>query len=279
MLQSNMLNEQKRLESVIAEKQAVIDAQAAETDRLRKQNKKLQQQMYSLQSKSKLMALHLSNAEDRDMDTPSSEDSSPKSSFSTKSAATKIIEIKSQQPTSKMSDEPRPLTKRPPPPPPNTNQVAKPPVPSRAGVNRKLQQGNSSSSSKAVPTTPPIPPPRTTSTAREFDSGRESDDQSIRCAGVTVTTVNSDIGSKDEGFISETNGYEDYLDHAGLNQKSILTPLKSHRNVQKPSDIKFRSSKKMKSASSLSVLEEHQVTPSDGGSQVTTVTYWTEPYL
>ena len=92
MLQSNMLKDQKRLECVIAEKQALIEAQAAESDRLRKQNKKLQQQLHSLQSKSKLMALHSQRADhqlsDHAMDTPSSEtDSSPKSSFSTKSTS------------------------------------------------------------------------------------------------------------------------------------------------------------------------------------------------
>ena len=82
-----MLKEQKRLEMVIVEKQAQMDAQAIETERLKKMNKVLSQQMANLQSKSKLMAM----LEDRDMDTPSSEDSSPKSSFSTK---TTKIEIK-----------------------------------------------------------------------------------------------------------------------------------------------------------------------------------------
>ena len=82
-LQSHMLKDQKRLETVIAEKQAVIEAQAAEAERLRKQNKKLQLQLHSLQSKS-LRQQH--NSCDSCMDTPSSEtDSSPKSSFSTKS--------------------------------------------------------------------------------------------------------------------------------------------------------------------------------------------------
>ena len=82
-----MIKEQKRLEKKIAEKQQQIEAQGAETERLKKMNKVLNQQMANLQSKSKLMAM----LEDRDMDTPSSEDSSPKSSFSTK---TTKIEIK-----------------------------------------------------------------------------------------------------------------------------------------------------------------------------------------
>ena len=82
-----MIKEQKRLEKKIVEKQQQIEAQGAETERLKKMNKVLNQQMANLQSKSKLMAM----LEDRDMDTPSSEDSSPKSSFSTK---TTKIEIK-----------------------------------------------------------------------------------------------------------------------------------------------------------------------------------------
>ena len=53
LLQSNMLKDQKRLEGVIADKQAALDSQSAEADRLRKQNKKLQLQLHSLQSKSK----------------------------------------------------------------------------------------------------------------------------------------------------------------------------------------------------------------------------------
>ena len=40
-----MLKEQKRLEMVIVEKQAQMDAQAIETERLKKMNKVLSQQM------------------------------------------------------------------------------------------------------------------------------------------------------------------------------------------------------------------------------------------
>lgn len=64
-----------------------------------------------------------------------------------------------------------------------------------------------------------------------------------------------------------------------------------HRAVQKPRDIKYRSKLKSNSTSTLGVLEEHQVVSSVGGggggggcavpdgTAVTTVTYWTEPYL
>ena len=259
-----MLKEQKKLEKVIVEKQAQIDAQVVETDRLKKMNKILNQQMANLQSKSKLMAM----LEDRDMDTPSSEDSSPKSSFSTK--ATKI-EIKSrssnfatdmlmspdsstdivvtvspattttatitnkgggssknQEATKKVaasehstapgssnvtvgggvlspanSSTSARIRAHPPStlslpydsqtdsnPAPSNNILSptstspkKPPIPSRAGVNRKLQK-------TALPSLPPPPPPPRSSSASsspkkhnarddKVDSGRESDDQNM----------------------------------------------------------------------------------------------------
>jgi hypothetical protein len=111
-------------------------------------------------------------------------------------------------------------------------------------------------------------------------------------------------------------GYDEYLSYAGLNQKSMIQTsppstvtnnittatlpqsaanalnnntsnnnnnannqirtMTNHRAVQKPSDIKNRSKLKTSAISNLSVLEEHQVS---GEGQVTTVTYWTEPYL
>lgn len=299
-LQANMLKEQQRLESIIADQSAALEMSNSENERLRKANKKLQQN-------SKLLSLL--GAEDRDMDTPSSEDSSPKSSFSSK-ASTKI-EIKPRNSSTTNNEESRPplllgevesvgpsaagasssggpppatlprgsgpLDRRPPPPPPppppsseNQSPSQKPPVPSRAGVNRKLLRGGG-------PATPPQPPARSTSLRdlERVDSGRESDDNHMGYAN-------------DEGFCSShednnnsSKNYNNYLDQAGLQQKSIVSPsrqLTNHRAVQKPSDIKYRS--KLKSSvvsSNLAVLEEHQVT--DGGGQVTTVTYWTEPYL
>ena len=75
------------------------------------------------------------------------------------------------------------------------------------------------------------------------------------------------------------NVYDSYLESIGLNTKSVVSPsrqLTNHRAVQKPSDIKFRAKLKSTVVSNLAVLEEHQVT---GDGQVTTVTYWTEPYL
>ena len=249
-----MLKEQNRLEKVIVEKQAQIDAQAIDTERLKKMNKVLNQQMANLQSKSKLMAM----LEDRDMDTPSSEDSSPKSSFSTKttkieikprslsgelsspdsssdmvvtvlppkstSSTTAILtnaavnvqsENKSTSSASSLRVTPTspqhqlgqnvtvgilttssPTSKRTPALSLPVNQdnlgslgsspdllspttsPKKPPIPSRAGVNRKLQK-----SSPSLPQPPPPPPPRSSSSRKthsrddKTDSGRESDDQ------------------------------------------------------------------------------------------------------
>lgn len=76
--------------------------------------------------------------------------------------------------------------------------------------------------------------------------------------------------------------YESFLEVTGLSQKSIITVVPvvrsspsnrvlygSHRNVQKPKDVKSRS--RVKSSSSTSF--ECKVFPS------TAIKYWTEPYL
>ena len=304
-LQANMLKEQKRLEAIIAEKMAALDNQEAEVERLRKQNKKLL-------NNSKIYAAMMD--QDRDMDTPSSEDSSPKSSFSNKAAK---IEIKPRLPQISDSKEdlsgspiqkPVPaVTKRPPPPPPDnfsnhpvTSPVSqKPPVPSRAGIDRKLQKSG-------LP--PPPPPVRSVSllngsiTPTKDDSGRDSDatenefhhpEPERHPERQMKMSSDDNIVAGDEGFCSSHEDhhnnnnnnnnnravYDSYLESVGLNTKSVVSPsrqLTNHRAVQKPSDIKFRAKLKSTAVSSLAVLEEHQVT---GDGQVTTVTYWTEPYL
>jgi len=248
---------------------------------LQKQNKKLQ-------------VLATVRDDDRDMDTPSSEDNSPKSSFSNKAAKIEIKQRINHPPP--LPDDivgqivPLPLAKRPPPPIPPVTQ--KPPVPSRAGIDRKLQKSN---------IIPPPPPVRSVSLncgniITKDDSGRESDattdinDQDM--CGKNGPDDNMVAG--DEGFCSshedqhnnnnsnqlQKSIYDNYLESVGLNSKSIVaTPsrlLTNHRAMQKPSDIKFRSKLKSTTISNLAVLEEHQVT--DDG-LVTTVTYWTEPYL
>lgn len=303
-LQANMLKEQKRLEAIIAEKKVALENQQSEIDRLQKQNKKL---------------LATIRDEDRDMDTPSSEDSSPKSSFSNKAAKIEIKPRLPQQPLHSdlmilsptkedlpptIASPPKPVivTKRPPPPPPTSPSTAlpsqplsqKPPVPSRAGIDRKLQKSVSA---------PPPPPVRSVSLQNgssivltKDDSGRESDATDIEYHQDSClrTLINPDdnIVAGDEGFCSSHEDqhnnnnnnqkavYDSYLESVGLNSKSIIVSpsrlLTNHRAVQKPSDIKFRSKLKSTAVSSLAVLEEHQVT---GDGQITTVTYWTEPYL
>ena len=318
-----MLKEQKRLEAIIAEKMAALESQEAEVERLRKQNKKL---LNNAQT-SKLFAAMMD--EDRDMDTPSSEDSSPKSSFSNKAAKIEIKPRLPQQqqqqqqniesPTKEDQDHPanpKPvlmITKRPPPPVPDhssnpssavTSPVSqKPPVPSRAGIDRKLLKSG----------IPPPPPVRSVSllhgsvTPTKDDSGRDSDatdhefhyqqqlqqqlQQQQQQQQRARTHIDDNFVAGDEGFCSSHEDqhnnnnnhsralYDSYLESVGLNTKSVISPsrqLTNHRAVQKPSDIKFRSKLKSSAVSSLAVLEEHQVT---GDGQVTTVTYWTEPYL
>lgn len=318
-LQANMLKEQKRLEAIIAEKMAALESQEAEVERLRKQNKKL---LNNAQT-SKLFAAMMD--EDRDMDTPSSEDSSPKSSFSNKASKIEIKPRLPQQqqqqniesPTKEDQDHPgnpKPvlmITKRPPPPVPDhssnpssavTSPVSqKPPVPSRAGIDRKLLKSG----------IPPPPPVRSVSllhgsvTPTKDDSGRDSDAtdhefhyqqqlqlqlQQQQQQQRVRTHIDDNFVAGDEGFCSSHEDqhnnnnhsralYDSYLESVGLNTKSVISPsrqLTNHRAVQKPSDIKFRSKLKSSAVSSLAVLEEHQVT---GDGQVTTVTYWTEPYL
>lgn len=84
LLQATMLKEKRRLESLVNEKTRAAEALSLENERLKKQNKKLQSNVKML-------------SPDHDMDTPSSEDCSPKSSFSSKAAATKV-EVKGRSP-------------------------------------------------------------------------------------------------------------------------------------------------------------------------------------
>jgi len=244
-LQANMLKEQQRLEAVVSDKNQTVDALRDENDRLRKLTKKLTKQQ---------------NLDDTT--SPSSEDGSPKSSFSTK------VEVKPrlvQAHSSVVSAIP--MTPGP-----------KPPVPSRAGINRLLQTGTSN------PTAPPIPVRSTSlnsSHLERVDSGRESDltsdvehvSQGKPLSSEVSAPVGSNGGGQDEGFCSS---HEDNVRPAQANHR--------HRDVQKPSDIKHRYKAKLASyPSNLAVLQEHQVTKAasaetSGG--VTTVThYWTGSFF
>ena len=233
ILQASMLKEQQKLEAMVNEKSRSLEAMAVENERLRRQNKKLVAKQFS-----------------SDQDTTSSGDSSAKSSFSSKSSA---------------------LETRPPPLPLEQASAVsprpvgpKPPVPSRAGINKLLMQQTTS------PTQPPPPPVRSTSLGLErADSGRESD--------LTTSDVEPNArrqpSAHDEGFCSS---HEDSSGSGGSN--GGRSHRINHRNVQKPSDIKQRSkSKSSSSLANLGVLEEHRVTETDPS--VTTVTYWTGSFL
>jgi hypothetical protein len=379
-----MTKEQLRLEDLLRGKDDVLTRQEEELEKLRKQNKKLQ-----MLSKAKLM---LMGDEDRDMDTPSSEDSSPKASFSKvpkveirprtlaakmAAAETKGNNIKTSAPvasliageTEQIRHDMRAMMLQPPddvapptPPPkhrsdPPTvqprppratpigacsptsptsseNGQSKPPVPSRAAVNKKLQgkQGQ-------PPPTPPPPLPLRSQMSKSpkeerVDSGRESDDFAasvdtsfdeskmkknfkeflrdnmssyVSSTASGRTTASSSVISfnGDEGFSSSHEDHQNpcppmppprttshvleadcQRTQSSSSSSSARQLTNHHRAVQKPRDIKYRSKLKSNSTSSLGVLEEHQVVTSggvgpgdDGAGGVTTVTYWTEPYL
>ena len=254
-----MLKERKRLETMVAEKNKALETLALENERLRKHTKK--------QSSSAIKLNKMSSAEDRDMDTPSSEDSSPKSSFSSKMSSTKV-ETK-PPPPAKLAGA-TPPSKRPPPPPPPLATGPKPPVPSRAGVDKLLSRSPNGPTSPSAPQPPVRTTSLTTISVDRADSGRESD----LTSDVDHPSFKRQLFlcNQDEGFFSS---HED--GHAS-GQRSSARMIRNHREVLKPSDLKFRGKAKATSTSNLAVLEEHQVTGC-GGSQVTTVTYWTEPYL
>jgi len=159
---------------------------------------------------------------DQDMDTPSSEENSPKSSFS----------IKTHNLDSKGVEAFLPLTKRPPPPIPTKTP---PPLPSRATIDRKLQKSNVTNGDlkgKGIITT----------TGDEgFYSSQEEH----------YSSTNYYTGQKS----LELAGFHSRCIVATPN----LLPS-NHRSVQKPRDVKFRSNLKTKTVSNLTALEEHQVT-------------------
>jgi len=309
-LQANMLKEQQKLEAVVGEKTNALEALALENERLRKQNKKL-------------VSKHLS-----DTTASSGGDSSAKSSFSSKSSEPPRLPPPDSSATSDvvanndnndraalMPVEPLSVEELKPCPPKKQPQTPgpKPPVPSRAGINRLLLQTASLAVTPTVVTTAtpaaaaaPPPPRRSTSLGlnnsnlERVDSGRESD---LTTSDVEHTTNGGNIvggsglgkprqtNSHDEGFCSS---HEDSSGSAGgrCSRTSI-----NHRTVQKPKDIKLRSKAKMQAAAAnaasaaapggsnpLQTLLEHQVVDDTsnspgGGGGVTTVTYWTGSFL
>lgn len=328
LLQANMQKEQKRLKNLTKEKDEIIQSQQAEIERLKRQNKRLYNMATAKIKKS---------MSTEGNDTSTSEDSSPKSSFSkvpkvelkprgqiSDSGATgeshrqgtlnnpMCLTPESSSDFSSMSITPEPAT-------PlsdsiisdldtSRSKLVKPPVPSRAGVNKKLQ----------------ITSPRKQSEKDErADSGRESDEtfdsdnfilvtndkeqeesglivksiaalkpdflaaSSPRSSGRSSASINElqqnlndmVINKPEESMSSKPNennksrGYSSFLADAGLNQRMIMSPIHqmtNHKGV-KPSDIKYRAKFRTASAGISSI--EQQLDDN------TTVTYWTEPFL
>lgn len=284
-LQANMLKEQQKLEAVVGEKTHALEALALENERLRKQNKKL-------------VSKNLSDT------TSSGGDSSAKSSFSSKSSEPRLPPLDSstgdtandEEDAAALPVEPSVEELKPPPKKPVCGP--KPPVPSRAGINRLLMQSASlavTPAAAATANTAPLPPRRSTSLGinssnlERADSGRESDLTTSDVEHTTNIIGKRQTNSHDEGFCSS---HEDSSGSGGRGGGGSRTAI-NHRAVQKPKDIKLRSSKAKSAAAanispgsasasnSLQTLLEHQVVDDTSNSSggVTTVTYWTGSFL
>merc|ERR1712223_750902 len=291
-LQANMLKEQQKLEALVGEKSHALEALTLENERLRKQNKKL-------------VSKNLSDT------TSSGGDSSAKSSFSSKSS--ELPRLPPPPPTDNNSttnaanDEDQgaalpgsePSVEELKPPRKKTVCGPKPPVPSRAGINRLLMQSASLAVTPAAATanSVPLPPRRSTSLGisnsnlERADSGRESDLTTSDVEHITNIIGKRQTNSHDEGFCSS---HEDSSGSGGRSGGGSRTAI-NHRDVQKPKDIKLRNSKAKSTAAantspgsasnSLQTLLEHQVVDnytsnsSNNSGGVTTVTYWTGSFL
>merc|ERR1712223_78461 len=283
-LQANMLKEQQKLEALVGEKSHALEALTLENERLRKQNKKL-------------VSKNLSDT------TSSGGDSSAKSSFSSKSSEPPRLpppSTDSNSTTNATNDEDQgaalpgsePSVEELKPPPKKTVCGPKPPVPSRAGINRLLMQSASLAVTPAAATanTVPLPPRRSTSLGinssnlERADSGRESDLTTSDVEHTTNIIGKRQTNSHDEGFCSS---HEDSSGSGGRGGGGSRTAI-NHRDVQKPKDIKLRNSKAKSTAAantspgsasnSLQTLLEHQVVDNDTSNSsnnsggVTTVT-------
>ena len=265
------MKEQQRLRNVIKDKDLRIQRQETELRELKR-----------LKAKAKAK-------DEFAMDTPSSEETSPKSSFSTKvpkveikaralnkkleeaEAAVRVISINDSKNDSPPKLFPKAKSYDCPP---------KPPVPSRAGVNRKLNKPNQDE----------ITPKARNKELDRSDSGRESGDATDG-DGSFALNVSS---RSDDGFSSS---HEDAgkpqppprtTSMSSVDHHAAIRQLTNHRAVQKPSDIKHRS--KLRSSTvpnpnstgdlELSVADARKVVTSSGSvGDIATVTYWTEPYV
>jgi len=187
-------------------------------------------------------------------------------------------------------EECEPLRPAPPVPPPRPEHHGtstsrtdqhKPPVPSRAAVNRKLNRP------------PPAPPARTSSVKSSsseggggggsfrsvtrlsaalsksgsslFDSGRESDGGFVTDGGQN----NAPFRVADDGFVDGS---------PPVNAVLARCPSSNHKEVKRPSEVKQRSKLRSNtippSPSRLGTLEENSAT-----STAAAVTYWAGPYV
>ena len=259
-LQANMLKEQQRLEALVTDKSRNIEALVAENDRLRKLNKKLSKQ----------------NA----CDTPSSEDSSPKSSFSSK------VETKPRLQQVPNHAAP-PADSVSPAGPKQGQRGPKPPVPSRENINRLLappipvRSTSLRTGGNLDLDSPSQPSSSATNNLERVDSGRETSSDVEHCQSKSHS--NSPQSGQDEGFCSSHEDNNSCVRQANGGGGRQGLPNHRHRDVQKPSDIKHRYKAKLASSpSNLAVLQEHQVAAAEGGGGgggVTTVTYWTGSFL
>jgi len=309
LLQASMLKEQRRLEVLVHEKTRAAEALSLENERLKKQNKKLQSNVKMLSpdndmdTPSSEDCSPKSSFSSKAIATKVEVKSRCTTTTTTTSSTTSTTPVLTTSSMSSKALPPPASQKRPPPPPPPTTSSTpsgpKPPVPSRAAVDKKLCRsppgtGGSPSSTERqqTPATlqpPPPPPKRSTSLhtpqLERVDSGRESDLTSDVEHSTTTTAVQPQrifLNHQDEGFCSSHEEPVGPHHASGLGvvvgqQQHRHVLVNHHRGVQKPSDLKFRAKVKA-TTSSLAVLEEAS-SDGSGGQQVTTVTYWTEPYL
>jgi len=321
LLQANMQKEQKRLKNLTKEKDDFIQSQQTEIERLKRQNKRLYN-MATAKTKKSLST--------EGNDTSTSEDSSPKSSFSkvpkvemkprglNSEGAGVIVNPTCLTPESSSDFSSMSITPEPAAMLSDSicsdldmsrSKLVKPPVPSRAGVNKKLHI----SSPRKLP-----------EKDERADSGRESDEtfdsdnfiivtndgeqeesglivksiaalkpdflaaSSPRSSGRSTVSMNelqqnlNDMGINrpdmainrpEESVANKPNArvYSSFLAEAGLNQRMIMSPIHQMTNHKgdKPSDIKYRAKFRTSGISSI----EQQLDDN------TTVTYWTEPFL
>lgn len=234
-LRSNMLKEQKRLESIINDQKSTIQRQNREIANLRQERA---EEMLANHHHHHDVRAVTPNTATSDMDTPtSSEDGgSPKSSFN----------------KGVIDNSPK-LT--PPALPPRRNSSTsssssscssgsggKPPIPSRAGVNRKLLM--------------------------KKEDYFNNNNNNVNNVNGLFTGDEGFCSSHEDHHPTIKDHHHHHQSRHFNNASQPSRTLTNHRGVQKPSEVKYRS--KLRSTSNLGALEEHQVI---SNAPITTVTY------